>query len=669
MSVSYNAAVYRDESGEVVGVFAAARDITERKRAEEALRESETRFRTFVDHAADALFIYDFEQGIIVDVNRQACESLGYTRQELIGKAPLGFHSESERAQLQSVAERAAAGETVIDRHSHRQKDGTLFPVEAHTSQFWYGGRRFLLKVARDISDRIRAEEALRESERKYHELVEHANSIILHWQRDGRIIFLNEFGQSFFGYTESEIRGRHVIGTIVPETESSGRDLEKLMQEICANPSAFEQNINENMRRNGEHVWIAWTNKVILNSKGEVAEILSVGTDITERRRAEEALRRSEAYLAEGQRLTHTGSFAWSAATRESLYWSEEMLRMYGFNPQEGPPATETFWQRIHPEDLDGVRELLLRVADQKTEYEHDHRIVLPDGTVKHIHAIGHPVLNNNGQVTEYVGTAIDVTEQKRVEQERERLRQLEADLAHINRVSMMGELTASIAHEVNQPLSGVVSNGSACLRWLAGDVPNVEEACEAARRIVRDGKRAGEVIARIRTLTRRAATPREKLDLNEIIRDVLALVGDEARKKGVIIRTQFVDELSPVSGDRVQLQQVLLNLAMNAMEAMSSVSERPRELVMATRNIDADQVQVTVKDSGPGIDPNTLDKIFDPFYTTKPHGMGMGLSICRSILQAHGGRLWAAAKDGPGTIFHFSLPKYQEEELHAAP
>jgi C4-dicarboxylate-specific signal transduction histidine kinase len=262
----------------------------------------------------------------------------------------------------------------------------------------------------------------------------------------------------------------------------------------------------------------------------------------------------------------------------------------------------------------------------------------------------------------------ARDISDRVRAEEQRDRLRQLEADLAHVNRVSMLGELTASIAHEVNQPLSGVVSNGSACLRWLAGDAPNVEEAQEAARRIVRDGKRAGEVIARVRALTKRAATPREKLDMNETIREVLALLGDEAKKNSVLIRMEFADDLSPISGDRVQLQQVLLNLVMNAIEAMSSVDDRPRELVITTRNIDAEQVQVTVKDTGPGIDPNTLYKIFDPFYTTKPGGMGMGLSISRSILQAHGGRLWAAAKDGPGTIFHFSLPKYQEEESNAA-
>jgi signal transduction histidine kinase len=230
-----------------------------------------------------------------------------------------------------------------------------------------------------------------------------------------------------------------------------------------------------------------------------------------------------------------------------------------------------------------------------------------------------------------------------------------------------MMGELAVSIAHEVNQPLSGIVSNGSACLRFLAGDPPNVAEVREAVRDIVRDGKRAGEVIARIRALTKTAATAREKLNLNETIRDVLALLGDEAKRKNVFIRTQFADDLSLVSGDRVQLQQVLLNLVMNAMEAMSGIEGRARHLVITTRNIDPNQAQVTVEDSGIGLDPKTTPRIFDPFYTTKPGGMGMGLSISRSILEAHGGRLWATVNDGPGTSFHFTLPTCHDEESSA--
>jgi PAS domain S-box-containing protein len=378
--------------------------------------------------------------------------------------------------------------------------------------------------------------------------------------------------------------------------------------------------------------------------------------------RAAAEALRRSETYLAEAQKLTHTGSWADDGSVRPA-YWSEELYRIFGLDPKEGVPERNQPLERIHPEDRDRFLQAFDRAIHQKVDAEVEFRIVLPDGTVKYAHGIGHPVLNANGNLVEIVGTTVDITERKRAEEERTRLHQLEADLAHINRVSMMGELTASIAHEVNQPLSGVVSNGSACLRWLAGDEPNLEEAREAARRIVRDGKRAGEIIARIRALTKRAAEHRERLDLNETIREVLPLVGDEAKKRNVIIRTCFAEEIFPVIGDRVQLQQVVLNLVMNGLEAMSAIMDGPRELVITCRNADQDCVEVTIRDSGVGLDPDETARIFDAFYTTKPTGMGMGLSISRSIIHAHGGRLGATANDGPGTTFHFTLPRKQDE------
>jgi C4-dicarboxylate-specific signal transduction histidine kinase len=276
-------------------------------------------------------------------------------------------------------------------------------------------------------------------------------------------------------------------------------------------------------------------------------------------------------------------------------------------------------------------------------------------------------PLRDEKGRIVKWYGKSTDIDDLKRAEEERGRLRQVEAELAHLNRVNIMGELSASIAHEVNQPLTGIVSNGSACLRFLAGDAPDLEEVRDAVGDIVRDGKRAGEVIARIRALTKRAAPPREKLDLNETIRDVLALVGDEAKRNSVVIRTQFADDLFPVFGDRVQLQQVLLNLVMNALEAMSSVEDRARQLVITTWNIEPGRVQVTVEDSGTGLDPNTMAKIFEPFHTTKSGGMGMGLSISRSIVQNHGGRLWATANEGPGTSFHFTLAGDQGPEKDA--
>jgi signal transduction histidine kinase len=256
---------------------------------------------------------------------------------------------------------------------------------------------------------------------------------------------------------------------------------------------------------------------------------------------------------------------------------------------------------------------------------------------------------------------------ERVELSEQRERLRQLEAKLVHMDRLSIVGELATSIAHEVNQPLSGIVSSGGACLRWLAADPPNLEEARESVRRIVAAGRHAGEVIARIRALAKPTAAAAEKLDLNETIRQVLVMVGDEAKRNKVTIRTLFADGLSSVTGDRVQFQQVVLNLLINGIEAMTSVSDRARELVIATRNIDPDQVQVTVEDSGIGIDPNAIEKIFEPFYTTKSTGMGMGLSISRSILQRHGGGLRVTAKCGRGASFHFTVPKYDEEESHA--
>jgi C4-dicarboxylate-specific signal transduction histidine kinase len=250
------------------------------------------------------------------------------------------------------------------------------------------------------------------------------------------------------------------------------------------------------------------------------------------------------------------------------------------------------------------------------------------------------------------------DVEDRKQAD---EALRKAQAELAHVARIMTLGELAASIAHEVNQPLSGVVMNGNACLRWLAGDSPNVDEAREAVRRIVRDGKRAGDIITRIRALATKKAAEKERLDMNEAIREVMALAGDELRKNRVAVRTEFAPDLSPVLGDRVQLQQVVLNLVMNGIEATSSVEERPRELVVRTQNHEGDQVRVTVKDSGAGVDPQSMERMFEAFYTTKRGGMGMGLSISRSIIQNHGGKLWAVANEGPGISVQFAIPRYQ--------
>lgn len=356
----------------------------------------------------------------------------------------------------------------------------------------------------------------------------------------------------------------------------------------------------------------------------------------------------------------------AWSAGPDGSVeFINERWLEFGGFSSENG---LGWGWETaVHPQDRDRFLAQWRAALASGKPMEAEARLRRTDGQYRWLLIRNVPLRAKNGKIVKWYGTSTDIEDLKRAGEEREKLRQLEAELAHINRVSMMGELAASVAHEVNQPLTGIVSNGGACLRWLAGDAPNVEEAREGLRDIVRDGKRAGEVIARIRALTKRTALPKEIMDVNETIREVLALVGDQAKKNSVTIRTRFADDAWPVLADRVQLQQVLLNLVMNAMEAMSSVGDRERQLLIVTRNVEPAQVQVTVEDSGTGLDPSIMSRIFDPFYTTKSGGMGMGLSISRSIIQNHGGRLWATANDGPGTSFHFTIPKYHEEEGNA--
>jgi PAS domain S-box-containing protein len=353
--------------------------------------------------------------------------------------------------------------------------------------------------------------------------------------------------------------------------------------------------------------------------------------------------------------------AYVWSALPDGSVdFINRRWLEFSGFSLDQ---AKGWGWaDALHPEDRARIVEAFRGAIAAGKDLEAEARMRGADGRYRWLLFRSVPQRDPSGKIVKWYGKSMDITELKRAGEERERLRQLESDLAHINRVSMLGELAASIAHEVNQPLAGIVSNGSACLRFLAVDPPDIEEIREGVRDMVRDGKRAGEVIARIRALTKRTAPPREKLDLNETIREVLALVGDETKKHGVVIRMQLAGEVCSVEGDRVQLQQVLLNLIMNAIQAMSGVNDRARQLVITTRSMDTHQWQVTVEDSGMGLDPEKIARIFEPFYTTKSGGMGMGLSICRSILQHHGGRLWATANDGPGASFHFTLPKHQE-------
>jgi C4-dicarboxylate-specific signal transduction histidine kinase len=316
----------------------------------------------------------------------------------------------------------------------------------------------------------------------------------------------------------------------------------------------------------------------------------------------------------------------------------------------------------------------MISRAAREGTNMDHEHRLLMPDGLVKHVHVVLEAVCLDP-ENREFVGAVMDITARKQAE---EAVSKARTELAHMTRVTTVGQLTASIAHEINQPLSAIVTNADAGLRWLAQHSPNLEETSQAIRRIIRDGKRASAVVSRMRALFEKAPTAKEPLDVNEVIQEVLILTQSEVHRNHVSQQTQFANDLPLVMGDRIQLQQVILNLLVNAIQAMSGVPEGPRELGVSSEKVaeidgeskeeryeggalaDAEwtHVLITVRDSGPGLDPQSLNRLFDAFYTTKPQGLGMGLSISRSIIEAHGGRLWAKANAPRGAVFQFALP-----------
>ena len=389
----------------------------------------------------------------------------------------------------------------------------------------------------------------------------------------------------------------------------------------------------------------------------GLLKGLLGTAMDVTEQEQLTHELQRREAYLAEAQRLSQTGSWAWSP-DEDIRYWSEECYRVLSFDPQGGLPQLEEFFQRLHPDDQPGFRELVQTVIREKTELEADYRIVHLDGSVRDIHVVGHPVLSTSGHLVEFVGTVIDVTERRRAEQERARLHQLEADLAHINRVSTLGEMAASLAHEVKQPIAAARNNARAALNFLDRSPPDLREVREAVDCIVSDADRAADIVERIRDHIKKAPPRKDRVDLNEAINEVIVLARSAITKNGVSVQTHLTGGPLLIQGDRVQVQQVVLNLILNAVEAMGSVEAGPRELLIRTEQHQPNGVLVAVRDSGPGIDPEHLERVFQPFYTTKSSGVGMGLSICRSIIDAHGGRLWTDANEPRGAVFQFTLP-----------
>jgi signal transduction histidine kinase len=383
------------------------------------------------------------------------------------------------------------------------------------------------------------------------------------------------------------------------------------------------------------------------------IAQFTHVASAAIERMQSDEALKRSAALLERTQQLSSTCCFSWRVETHE-ISWSKELSELFELDPADVPVTLKLIGARIHTEDLPSFHEMIEQARSGVSDFEFEHRLSLPDNTVKYLRIVAHGTRNHDGQL-EYIGAVQDVTHRRHTE---ESLANLRATLARAARITSLGVLTAAIVHEVKQPLTGIVTNAGTCRRMLAVDPPDIEGARETARRTIRDAERASEVVKRLRALFSQQDSTSEALDLNEATREVVALSQSELERNRVILQTELAGELPPVQCDRVQLQQVILNLVLNASEAMSSVEDRTRLLVIRTERDKEDRVRLSVRDTGVGFEPQAADRLFDAFYTTKSGGMGIGLSVSRSIIESHKGRLWALPNDGPGATFSFSIP-----------
>ena len=654
-----------------------------------------------------------------------------------------------------------------------RASDGTLLQ--------WVG-------VNVDIDDLKRAEQSLRESEYKLRQLIETVPGLIWSTAPDGEPTHLNQRMLDYSGMQFEDYLHRGWEALLhpddFPETASA-------FYHAIQTGTSY-QTVHRLRRADGEFRWYHVRGEPLRDREGRIIQWYGLSVDIDEAKKAEDRLRRSEAYLAEAERLSHTGTAVYNET--EISYWSDEAASLFGFDPLQGIPSREAVWKRIHPDDLDRVNENIEHGVRERRSFANEFRIILPDGTVKHIEATNNPVFSASGELLEIVATGVDVTERKRAKQalresegkfrdyaetasdwfweigpdykftlltenafgsrptdrigtafwdhaldletepekwrlmqatldsrepfrdfvyrglggngspmyvnasgkpvfdangefggyrgtgtdvtarmraqeEHERLRQLESDIAHINRLSVMGELTASLAHEIAQPIATARNNARAATHFLERGPPELSHVREALACVVEDADRAGDILDRIRDHIKKAPPRKECVDLNKAINDVITLAQGAIIKNRVSVQTRLTEGPSHVQADCVQMQQVVLNLILNAVESMSSVEAGPRELLISTEQNQTGDVHVAVRDSGPGIDPEHLERVFEALYTTKSSGMGMGLSICRSIIDAHAGRLWADANEPRGAVFQFTLPSAEKELMSSRP
>jgi PAS domain S-box-containing protein len=620
------------------------------------LEDRERRIRRLVDANILGIFMWDLE-GAIVDANEAFLHMLKYGREDVASGrvrwtdlTPPKWREHDERA----LAELKSTGMAPAYEKEYFRKDGSRVQVLIAGALFEEGGSEGVA-FALDLSELKRTEETLRKREAYLAESqrLAHTGS----WAIDGttrEALYWSEEMFRIFGFDPQQglPRRDQWLQRMHPE------DREKVRQD--ASDRMFLQKVDADLEYrivlpDGTVKHVRGLAHPVVSPDGELVEVLGTVADVTERKDAEEALRRSESHLAQAQRLARIGSWVFDTVRMRPVHLSTEWHRLQDFDPKDGMPTWEQRLQRIHPEDRARYGEAFNRAIAEKSDLDAEFRILLPDSTIRYIRSVGQPVLDALGEVTQMMGVIMDVTESRQAEQEHERLRQELAHLSHLNRVSTMGELTASLAHEIKQPIGAAVTNAQACLRFLDGDRLNLIEAREAASEMVLDARRAADIIDRVRSLYRKDSSHHETVDLNDLIREMIVMLRDEANRHSITTCTDLAEGLPKVMADRVQLQQALMNLMLNGIEAMRDTTG---ELSIRSRLAEDHQVQISVADAGVGLPIGKADQIFNAFFTTKPQGTGLGLVITRSILESHGGRVWATANAKQGTTFHFTLP-----------
>ena len=583
-------------------------------------------------------------------VNQRWLDYTGITAEEALG---WGWKVVSHPDDLDSNAEywRSVLAAPEVDRELEgrlRRFDGTyrwfLFRVcplrdESGNVVQWYG-------TCIDIEDRKRAADAVRASELKFRMIVHSIPGLVATMTPQGDLELVNQPVMDYTGLAFDALKDWWATG-LVPEEELP-RVAAEWKQSL---ETGREYDVEHHMRRaDGAYRWFHVRGLPLRDNQGIVVRWYCVLTDIEDRKRTEEALRASERHL---RLMTETiPALVWRTTPDGEIDYVNRRVLEYTGKPLEHF-GKDGWLQLLHPDDVESTIRLWRQNTQTGNSHQVTYRLRRADGTYRWFDVRGEPLRDSEGRVVQWYGICIDMEDSKRIE---EALRNTQERLSIASQIAAVGELSASIAHEVNQPLTAVVANGNACLRWLSAQPPNLAKAVEAAQRIVRDGKDAGEVVRRIRALFKRAAHEEASLDLNEVIAEVLSLLRSETAKRRVIVETDLEPELAPVTGDRVQLQQLILNLLLNGIEAMDPLIDQPKRLFIRSKRESDDTVLVEIQDSGVGLkDPDT---VFDAFFTTKENGMGMGLTICRSIVQAHHGRLWAASGEGPGATFCFTLP-----------